>query len=153
MQFIVPQFIDVESKIIGPISVRQFIILLISAGCCFIFNKLFTPPIFIASSFLTIVIGGLLAFARVNGQAMHYFLLNLFQTMRRPRLTVWWRMPASVQHAESVEVQTVVTPRQTASQSRLAAVSLMVDTEGQYQGHFNQPSSPSPTPPPPTIAS
>jgi hypothetical protein len=30
MQFVVPQFIDVEDKIIGPISVRQFLTLLVA---------------------------------------------------------------------------------------------------------------------------
>ncbi|KKS92044.1 MAG: hypothetical protein UV69_C0039G0006, partial [Parcubacteria group bacterium GW2011_GWE2_43_12] len=28
-QFVVPQFIDVEDKIIGPITVRQFIIIMV----------------------------------------------------------------------------------------------------------------------------
>jgi len=34
-QFTVPQFIDVEDKILGPITIRQFLILLV--GCIVIF--------------------------------------------------------------------------------------------------------------------
>jgi hypothetical protein len=135
-QYVVPQFIDVESKIIGPISVRQFIILLVAAGICFILNKIFTTTIFITLSVFIITLAGLLAFAKVNGQSMHYFLLNLFQTLRRPRLTVWHRqlfVPERGKHAEAPVVAPVA-PKPLAAQSRLAEVSLMVDTAGTYTG-------------------
>ena len=39
-QFVIPQFIDVEDKIIGPITVRQFIIMLAGGGLVFISYKL-----------------------------------------------------------------------------------------------------------------
>ena len=39
-QFTVPQFIDVEDKVIGPITVRQFIILLFGGGFIFIAYRL-----------------------------------------------------------------------------------------------------------------
>jgi hypothetical protein len=35
MQFPVPQFTDVEDKIIGPLTVKQFFILLVSAAIIF----------------------------------------------------------------------------------------------------------------------
>lgn len=38
-QFLVPQFIDVENKIIGPLTVRQFVIFLIAAGFIFLVLK------------------------------------------------------------------------------------------------------------------
>src|SRR3989338_7270702 len=83
-QFVVPQFIDVEDKIFGPITTRQFIILLITGLLLFIIFKLTDIALFI---FLTVLIGGLgmvLAFLRINGQPFHYFLLNIAQTLRRP---------------------------------------------------------------------
>ena len=91
MQFVVPQFIEVESKIIGPISARQFILLIISLGSMYVWFKLLPPLLFIPAIMLTGVVGGALAFGKVNGQMMHYFLLNLIQTLRRPRLKVWKR--------------------------------------------------------------
>ncbi len=35
-QFVVPQFIDVEDKILGPLTVRQFLIMLVSCLICFL---------------------------------------------------------------------------------------------------------------------
>ena len=91
MQFVVPQFIEVESKIIGPISVRQFIILLGTAGIMFIWYSLLSNIPFIVLSVITFAIGGTFAFARVNSQPFHQFALSLFQTLQRPKLSAWRR--------------------------------------------------------------
>ena len=42
----VPQFIDVEAKIIGPITARQFIIMLVACGLTFIWYKTLKPASF-----------------------------------------------------------------------------------------------------------
>ena len=90
-QFVVPQFIDVEDKIIGPVTTRQFIILLIGSFILFIAYKLADTALFIL---ILAVVGGfclLLAFMKINGQAFHYFLLNIVQTARRPSLRIWYK--------------------------------------------------------------
>lgn len=134
MQFVVPQFIEVEAKIIGPISARQFIIILLTIGLSFGWFQLFASPfLFIPTMFITLAIGGILAFAKVNGQSMHYFLLNLIQTLRRPRLKIWERMPYAEITELLVEEEKVVERKAQATTSRLAEVSLMVDTGGAYQ--------------------
>jgi hypothetical protein len=133
MQFVVPQFIEVEAKIIGPISARQFVIILVSLGLSFGWFQLFTSPIaFIPLIFLTCAIGGVLAFAKVNGQSMHYFLLNLIQTLKRPRLKVWERMKFQEKVKAVVSAAPPVIPKVQMTESRLAEVSLMVDTGGVY---------------------
>jgi len=91
MQFVVPQFIEVESKVIGPISVRQFIILLASAGLIFIWYSLFSTIPLVVLSIPTLGIGIIFAFAKVNGQPFHNFALSLVQTLQRPRLSLWKR--------------------------------------------------------------
>ena len=39
-QFVVPQFIDVEDKIFGPVTTRQFVILLVAGLVLFVASKL-----------------------------------------------------------------------------------------------------------------
>ena len=39
MQFKVPQFLDIEDKIFGPFTFREFIYLAGAAGLCFVFYK------------------------------------------------------------------------------------------------------------------
>ena len=89
MQFTVPQFIEVEDKIFGPITVRQFIILLVDGIILAICWKFTDLTLFII---LLVILGGgglVTAFLKVNGQPFHYFLLNFLQTLQKPTLRVW----------------------------------------------------------------
>jgi hypothetical protein len=133
MQFVVPQFIEVEAKIIGPISARQFIILLVALGVNFLWYKLFPVYIFLPGIILTCMAACVLAFAKINGQAMHYVLLNLIQTLRRPRLRIWARTEYVEREEDDDEPERApVVLKPHVSASRLAAMSLMVDTGGVY---------------------
>lgn len=88
-QFVVPQFIEVEDKIFGPITTRQFLILLAAGTLIFLAYRFGDISLFI---FTVVVVGGfstLLAFVKVNGQNFHYVLLNIIQTLRKPSLRVW----------------------------------------------------------------
>lgn len=142
MQFLVPQFIDVESKIIGPISVRQFIILVVTAGLDFLAFKIL-PLIagFVVMFFLT-AIACAFAFGKVNTQPMHYFVLNLIQTLRRPRQRLWHRAQYTEHKIEEVTEDRSYTAKPMVSQSRLAEMSLLVDTGGSYGIDSQQRSMP-----------
>ena len=88
-QFVVPQFIDVEDKIIGPITARQFVILLV---CSIVVFFAFKYGDFLTFVLVLIIVGGsgmLFSFAKVNGQAFHYFLLNVAQTWRKRGKRIW----------------------------------------------------------------
>ncbi len=137
-QFTVPQFIDVEDKIFGPITTRQFVILLVAGLLLFIVFKLADTPLFIAALAL---IGGfaiILAFVKINGQSFHYFLLNIFQAARRPSRRVWNKsyttgelndlrkmVPAAELAVEAVSKQVPA--------MRIRNLSLMVNTGGYYK--------------------
>src|SRR3989339_2205780 len=88
-QFVVPQFIEVEDKIFGPVTVRQFLILLGAGLICFVAYRYADFALFVMA---LVVVGGLalvFAFVKINGQTFHYFILNIIQTTRRPGLRVW----------------------------------------------------------------
>ena len=88
-QFVVPQFIDVEDKIFGPITTRQFIILLVAGILIFLSFRFGDLSLFI---FTLVAVGSLallFSFVKINGQQFHYFLLNLLQTTRKPSLRIW----------------------------------------------------------------
>lgn len=136
MQYVVPQFIDIEPKIIGPITPRQFIILVITGGFIFAAYKLSDFSLFLVEGIGLLILGGTLAFLKINGQPIHYFLLNLTQTLRRPMLRVWrkdFMMAKELAVKEKVRVGVVATPRKTLSAARLSNLSILVDTGGMYQ--------------------
>ena len=68
MEYQVPQFIEVEDKVIGPLTIKQFIYLAGGVGICAIF-LFYLPTIF--AIILCLPVGGLafaLAFYKVNGK-------------------------------------------------------------------------------------
>ena len=88
-QFVVPQFIDVEDKIFGPITVRQFLILLATGLIIFISFKLADFTLFVVITLFVGLLAILFAFVRINGQDFHYVILNIIQTLRHPALRIW----------------------------------------------------------------
>jgi hypothetical protein len=138
-QSIVPQFIDVEDKVIGPITVRQFIILLVAAGLIFIEYKLADFSLFLLEAVITAFIAICLAFVKINGRPIHYFLLNVLQTSVRPKVRVWQKKFTNMElrNYSKTDVEKVFMERRVRNRvrvSRLAEMALIVDTGGVYQG-------------------
>lgn len=137
-QFVVPQFIDVEDKIFGPITTRQFSIILVAALLLFLIFKLADTALFI---FFLIIIGGsalILAFVKINGQSFHYFLLNIVQTLRRPSLRVWLKFYIKDELLEFLlasKTETVEHIKEVPkfSYNRIRDLSLVVNTGGYYK--------------------
>lgn len=136
-QFTVPQFIDVEDKIIGPLTTRQFIILLVGAIFIAISYKIFDFGLFVAVGLLTFVIFGTFAFAKINGRPFHFFVLNFIQTFKRPMLRVWNHKTGkevAVMDEAPLVFKPSLTPLKRVTSSRLAELSLVVDTGGSFRG-------------------
>ncbi len=137
-QFVVPQFIDNEDKILGPITVRQFLIILVAVIICAAFYKLADFTGFLLA--LIFVGGGsiVLAFVKVNGRPFHYFILNLVQLILHPSIRVWKleRMRPSAKQVTEDKKPEAQVPRMVSrkhlSVNRLSELSLLVDTGGQY---------------------
>lgn len=138
MQYMVPQFIDVEDKIFGPITTRQFIIILVGGTLEFVLFKLMTFWTFTFVGLLLLAMTGTLAFMRVNGQPFHFFLLNLVQTLRRPRLKVWDKSLTDGEVRAYVRLVPEKPPpppphKEAPTATKLQEVSLIVNTGGVYK--------------------
>lgn len=136
-QFTVPQFIDVEDKIIGPITTRQFLILMAATIISAIAYKIFDFSLFATVFIVTLFTAAMFAFVRVNGRPFHLFVLNLSQTLRRSPLRVWLlvAMPESaILPDDTQEKEEIATKKVNLQASRLDQLSLIVDTSGQYRG-------------------
>jgi hypothetical protein len=138
-QYTVPQFIDVEDKIFGPVTTRQFGIMISALGPIFLAYKMADLTLF---AFLTFVIGSsaiILAFVKINGQPFHYFLLNLFTTFKKPSRRVWNRQYDNAELKEYMkkfskpEEKQDKIERKSISNSRIKDLSLLVNTGGYYK--------------------
>jgi hypothetical protein len=91
MQFKVPQFLDIEDKIFGPLTFKQFVYLAGGGGLCFVLYKLlgllfgFVPIILIAGFALA------LAFYKPNGKPFLNIVESGFKFYIQNRLYVWKR--------------------------------------------------------------
>ncbi len=91
MQFEVPQFIEIEDKIIGPLTWKQFIyvaggigmLIILFLSLPFMFFVLFGLPIGALS--------GALAFHRVNNRHFSIFLESAVKYFTSPKLYLWHR--------------------------------------------------------------
>lgn len=137
MRYVVPQFIDVEDKIIGPLTTRQFLILLVTAFVMFIEYKLADFGLFLLTGIPTLIVGGIFAFFRVNGQPFHYFLLNMVQTFRRPSLRVWDKEYTDAELMDIIKKPPPPPPparirKEPLAATKLTELSLVVNTGGVY---------------------
>lgn len=96
MQFQVPQFIEVEDKIFGPLTFRQFVYMGGGLGASYIIWRIL--PIFISAPFVVAVLGlaAALAFFQFNGRPFIIALENAFFFMTRSKLYLWNNAPKSV---------------------------------------------------------
>ncbi len=140
-KFVVPQFIDNEDKILGPITVRQFLICLFALLPIFILYKIFPFITFLPLAIVVIGIAGTFAFLKVNGQPFHVFAVNALQTRMRPSLRVWNRQLDESQIREQLRQEREAAKKPPVVESlakaqpsmrHLRDLSLMVNTGGVY---------------------
>jgi len=139
-QFTVPQFIDVEDKIIGPITARQFIIMLAGFMLIVLFYRVLNFSTFLFFGVMTFGISGVIAFFKINGMPFHFFILNFIQTSKREALRVWSKDYAEEADADDsddiVGDEFLSAPSKPYDVSRLTELALIVDTQGAYKGGY-----------------
>src|SRR5665213_1936700 len=89
MQFQVPQFIETEDKIVGPLSLRQFAYI----GGAFLLSALlyFSLQLWlcIIGSIILFSIAFALAFVKIEGRTFASVLLSAFNFYWKPQTYVW----------------------------------------------------------------
>lgn len=105
MRFQVPQFIDVEDKIFGPLTLKQFIYVAGGAGITLIFFTFL--PKFVAFIFAAPFIGVTLALAfyKPNNRPFVFALESMARFFFGEKLYVWKKVPHAVKQLEE-EVKT-----------------------------------------------
>ena len=90
MQFRIPQFLDIEDKIFGPFTVKQFSYLLGAVAFAYIFWKLIPIKIF-AILFIIIFSGTFLAlaFVKINDRPFINILESAYKFLLKNKTYVW----------------------------------------------------------------
>jgi len=89
MRFQVPQFIEIEDKIFGPLTFKQFIYLIGGGGGVFVLYALFPLPLAIIFGIPVAVFSLALAFYQVHNQPFIKVVENAFRYFVGAKLYIW----------------------------------------------------------------
>ncbi len=126
MQFKVPQFIDIEDKVFGPLTFKQFAYLAGGAGFAYLSMKFL--PAFVAIVLVPAFAGFALALAffKYNEKPFIYTVESFIKYYLRSRLYLW-RSQQKVETKKSIPA--APTNRATLSESKLKTLSWSLDVQ------------------------
>jgi len=103
MQFKVPQFLDIEDKIFGPFTFRQFIYLAGGGGLCFVLYKALGLLFGIIPMALVAAFSLALTFYRPNGKPFINMLEAGFKFTFQDKLYIWKRRQNKINTKQKAE--------------------------------------------------
>jgi hypothetical protein len=129
MQFSVPQFIDVEDKIVGPFTAKQTIFMIAGGGLILIAFTFFNTGFFIIA--LLFILPATLAFAfyRPKGISLSQYMGNFMDFFTANHIYIWRREPEIVMYkAVQKKHSGNEAPMKVVSKSRIRDLANLLDT-------------------------
>ncbi len=127
MRFQVPQFIEVEDKIFGPFTFKQFIYLVGGAGICVVLFTFLPKFIALILSVPVAVFAGALAFYKMNGKPFVAVVEAFFKYSVGSKLYIWKkeeRAPIAREVSQKATPEKVYVPKLSGSKLKDLAWSL-----------------------------
>jgi len=111
MQFQVPQFIDIEDKVIGPFTIKQFLYLLCAGVIIFILSKILNlfATIILAIPIISIAVA--LSFIKIGGQPFVVIIKNFLSFLKKPDFYVWKKPLGKNKLPEEIEERVEIIKR------------------------------------------
>jgi hypothetical protein len=133
-QYQVPQFIEVEDKIFGPLTLKQFIYLAGGGGVCLMFFTLLPLWLTIILAVPVMAFCAALAFYQVNGRPFIVSLEHASSYFFGTKLYLWKQREAKAQDATALaSTQSAAAPVPTLSQSKLKDLSWSLNIKDRNQ--------------------
>lgn len=135
MQFTVPQFIEQETKIVGPLTFRQFIYIGGGGIICFILYFTLAKNnfwLFVLVAIILMSIALAFAFLKIGGRSLTTILLNFFTFTIAPKIYLWRRKSVPPRIIERIEKRVEpgkTSPLKFADKSQLKKLSVDIETK------------------------
>lgn len=113
MQFQVPQFLEIEDKIFGPFTFKEFVYLAGGAGSCFILYKLLGILLGIIPIILVAAFSLALTFYRPNDKPFINMVESSIKYLAQSKLYIWKRRIIKKSPYEFINESTENNPSQT----------------------------------------
>lgn len=89
MQFQVPQFIEMEDKIVGPLTLKQFGFFAAAFAICFFLFRILTTFFAIMLAIPVVTIAFAFAFGKIKGIPVTKYLINFVGFALKPQMYFW----------------------------------------------------------------
>ena len=127
MQFNIPQFIDKEDKIVGPLTAKQLGWLFAAGGIILVLWAFLDTSALIAAAIPVVIIFAALAFYRPNNQPLIHFIFSSIRYFTRPKMYVWKRIPEQIRIPRKA-TQIITHPeRKELSEKKIEEISKLLD--------------------------
>lgn len=139
MQFKVPQNIDMADRIVGPLTMVQFLYLLIGGLIVyFLFSVIGTvnTSLFLLISLPIILFSLALAFLKIQDQPFPKFVLSFFVYLSRPKIRIWHKEgldPGLIIAPDAPDPKKQVVSHKKIKKSQLDQLIQVMDTGGHSQ--------------------
>lgn len=132
MQYQVPQFIDIEDRIIGPLTLRQFLYLAFAAAFLFVFWFLFKFYVWIIIALPITVLAFAFAFIKINDRPFVYFFMAAVSYFMKPKLYLFRTVLQTPKPENKIKEKTTETENlkteEKVTRSKLKELALSLDT-------------------------
>lgn len=99
-QFQVPQFIETEDKIIGPLTLKQFLYLAAAAAVSFLSFFVLKTFLWVIVTAIVGIIAAAFAFIKYNGRPLVTIVFSAFKFMWNPKKYLWQREEKKIKTPE-----------------------------------------------------
>lgn len=89
MEFSIPQFIEKEAKIVGPLTFKQFGFLGVAVLVCVALYFILPKLIFFVISPILVAVAGVLSFYKKEGVPIPDLVLGFFSFLFKPKIYLW----------------------------------------------------------------
>lgn len=133
-QYQVPQFIEVEDKIFGPLTLKQFIYLAGGGGLCLLMFSLLPIYLTVLLGIPVMAFSAGLAFFSINGRPLIHAMEHAFSYLFGSKLYLWKQRQAGTQNSGQAAAQKPANlPVPKLSESRLKDLSWSLNIKDRTQ--------------------
>lgn len=104
MKYQTPQFIDIEDRLFGPLTVKQFVYIVGGAGLSFIAYRFLTFFIAILVIAPVVTLSLALAFWKINGKPFVFVLESAIRYYFSEKLYLWRKIPNAPRVGDAAKI-------------------------------------------------
>lgn len=133
MQYTVPKFIEVEDKVIGPLTLKQFAFLAAGIGIFIFLAYLVSVALAFLLGLPILIICAAFAFYKPYGRPFSAYFTSISQFFIQPKFYLFKRTPQAPKIKKGAKPSPPKEPLKIVSQSRLKDLAWTLDTGGKKQ--------------------